>query len=233
MKSMKAVVILSLTALMIVPAQAQLFSREGVGGALLGGLAGGIIGHNSGGRTAEGVAIGAGSGLILGGLLHDARTQSGYYNTQVPYPSAGYSYYGSPAYSYGSYPYGSSYYSPSWGRPNYAITGAALGGVAGGIIGHNSRGRTAEGVGIGAGAGLLLGGLAEYQARRNDTYRYASPMYTPTAYVTPSAGYFTPSLQTLPATTAPSTPAPQQITIINNYYGSSSPMSGANSLFGR
>ena len=230
---MKKLIIFSLATLLVVPVQAQLFSRESLGGALLGGLAGGIIGHNSGRRTAEGVGIGAGAGLLLGGLLNESRTQSGYYNTQVPYPSADHGYYGSPYYSSGYSPHGSSYYSPMWGRPNYAITGAALGGLAGGIIGHNSGRQTAEGVAIGAGAGLLLGGLAEHSARRNEAYHYASPAYATPVYSTPAYGYFTPNLQSVPAASAAPAQAPTQITIINNYYGNSSPMSGANGLFGR
>jgi outer membrane lipoprotein SlyB len=86
-----------------------------------------------------------------------------------------------------------------------ALGGAVLGGVAGGIIGHNSGRRTAEGIGIGAGAGLLMGG-------------------TP-ANVLTSTPVVTQTVQQ---------PAPQQVTVINNYdTGPTSPMSTANALFGR
>lgn len=60
------------------PAQAQWLNRESVNGAALGGLVGGIIGHNHGRQTAEGIAIGAGSGFLLGSLLHQSRAE--------PYP---------------------------------------------------------------------------------------------------------------------------------------------------
>lgn len=79
-----------------VPVRAQLFSREGFNGALLGGLAGGIIGHNSRRHTAEGVAIGAGSGLLLGSLFHDARRELVY--------SQPYGYYVTPTYTMSTVP---------------------------------------------------------------------------------------------------------------------------------
>jgi len=59
-------------------------------------------------------------------------------------------------------------------RPNYAVGGAAVGGLLGAVIGHNSDRRTAEGAAIGAGAGLLLGGIAEREARRREQQAAAS-----------------------------------------------------------
>ena len=211
--------------------QGQLFSSESVGGAALGGLIGGIVGHNSGGHTAEGVGIGAGAGLLLGALAHDARRDQGYYVAPVSYPAyPAYGYYG-----YGAYPaYGYSVY-----RPNYAISGAAVGGLAGGIIGHNSHGRTLEGIGIGAGAGLLLGGLAEANARHYERVAYASPpavYYAPASYPAPLAYSTTPPAPVTSTPAAPTVPTPTSLspsTTINNQSGSGSPMSGANSLFGR
>lgn len=202
---MKKLVLTGLIAVTLLPTQAQLFSRESLGGAALGGLAGGIIGHNNGRRTAEGAAIGAGAGLLLGALVgHSRRDRYDYY-------------YSDPAPSY--------YYR----RPNYAVTGTVLGGIAGGVIGHHNGRRTAEGIAIGAGAGLVLGGLAEYDARRREVARaqYAQPVYVGT-----------------PATVLTTTPvvtqaAQEPVTVVNNtynnYYGSStpSPMAGANALFGR
>ena len=72
-----------------------------------------------------------------------------------------------------------------------AGTGALLGGLAGGVIGHNQDGKTAEGAAIGAGAGALLGGLAGkahgdateearregYEAGRRDAERQQSSGY--------------------------------------------------------
>jgi len=80
------------------PAQAQLLNRESVNGAALGGLVGGIIGHNHGRQTAEGIAIGAGSGFLLGSLLHQSRAEpyplySAPYVASVPvnyYPATAY-----------------------------------------------------------------------------------------------------------------------------------------------
>lgn len=219
---MKLATLIAVISACCVPLEAQLFTPESVSGAAFGGLIGGIIGHNSGHRTAEGAGIGAGAGLLLGALAHNTREEQGYYAPSVPYPGSAYGYYDNYYYSY---------------RPNYALSGVALGGLAGGIIGHNSHGRTLEGIGIGAGAGLLLGGLAEEHARRYEripyapvrTVYYASPSYA----VAPT--YSAPAVATAPA--APAVPAPvsasQPTTLINNYYGSSSAMSGANSLFGR
>ncbi len=42
------------------------------------------------------------------------------------------------------------------------LGGAVLGGVLGGVIGHNNDRKTAEGIGIGAGVGYLLGTLSDY-----------------------------------------------------------------------
>jgi hypothetical protein len=66
--------------------------------------------------------------------------------------------------------------------------------------------------------------VAEQNARRQETVQYVAPA---PVYVIPEAA-------AVPAAPAPA-PAepPQPATIINNYYGSSSAMSGANSLFGR
>lgn len=151
------------------PAQAQLFSSESLGGAALGGLIGGIVGHNSGRKTAEGIGIGAGAGLLLGALSSEHRGRSGY-DTYIP--SRRHSVYADSA--------------PVSSRPNYAITGAALGGLAGGIIGHNNGRQTMEGVGIGAASGLLLGGIAEAAARRQESRHY----YAQEAQPVPGAVYY-------------------------------------------
>lgn len=52
-------------------AQAQLFRPTVVEGALLGGAAGAIIGHNSDRRTGEGAVIGALAGAVIGAVLDD------------------------------------------------------------------------------------------------------------------------------------------------------------------
>lgn len=210
---MKRLVIAALIATTILPVKAQFFSREAFGGAALGGLAGGIIGHNSGGRTAEGIGIGAGVGLLLGAMTSQYKRD----------------YYGYQGYET-SVPYSPQYYRT---RPNYAVGGAVLGGIAGGVIGHNNGRHTAEGIAIGAGAGLLLGGLAEYEMRKRASL---TPYYMEPARSYVVTGQPATVLTTTPVVTQAVQPA-QQITIINNYpatsSSSSSAMSGANALFGR
>jgi hypothetical protein len=133
-----------------------------------------------------------------------------------------------PAYypAYGYYPgYGADYpYYGSWGgyygSGSAASSGFWLGALAGGIIGHNSgefRHNGWRGAAWGAGVGWLLGSIADAN-RRPVTYAPAQGVSAPAASVV--------------APVSQPAAAPQQVTIINNYYNSS-PMSGANSLFGR
>jgi len=214
---MKTTIALSLALILALPsAQAQIFRPESVGGVVLGGIAGAVIGHNSGSlnhNAWQGAAIGAGSGLILGSMIGEGRSRSTYAGTQVPVPDY------PQAYAYQDTPV---YYSPSsdpeyYTRPDYIATGTLLGGIAGAIIGNNSGSlnhNAWKGAAIGAGAGTLLGVIAENNARR----REAAAAKTVTV---------------APATT---TTTPQNVTIINNnYYGNTpaTPMSQANSLFGR
>ncbi len=183
-----------LIAATVIPARAQLFSSESVGGALVGGLAGGLIAgrHHAG----EGIAIGAGAGLVLGALA------SGYERR----------YDG---------PYAPAYYES---RPNYAVTGTIVGGVAGGLIGGASR-HTGAGIAIGAGTGLLLGSVAESEARRRAAL-------TPYYFYSPQPVYV---VAAPPATGLPAAPTFAQATTSGAEGGSAAPtaMSGANSLFGR
>lgn len=147
-------------------AHAQLFSLESWNGTVLGGIVGGIIGNNSHGRTGEGIAIGAAAGWLLGTITHENRVEQGWYSSDYAYarPPAVACTYPYPAVSY-SYGYAPGYV---YSRPDYAWSGAMLGGITGGIIGHNNHGRTAEGVAIGTGAGLLLGSIAEAATDRRD-----------------------------------------------------------------
>ena len=138
-----------------------------------------------------------------------------------------------PPYAYSSYYYAPAYpaysysYSPAYGadygysRPNYAVNGTLSGALLGGIIGNSIHHQGWEGAGIGAAAGLLLGGIAEQNAR---SYERASapPVYR---YSVPNA----PQINT-----APTVPDAPQIPSANPViYRPASAMSGVNSLFGR
>ena len=141
-----------------------------------------------------------------------------------------------------------------WLGPN-AANGAFFGGLAGGIIGNNFRGHhIGEGIAIGAASGLFLGALADDAAYRHyggyydgwyGAYSYPSygyysysPYYRVRYYGYYPATYYYDSApvvyQTAPATTQPADP-PQSgpPATVNNNRDNSSPMSGANSLFGR
>jgi uncharacterized protein YcfJ len=192
------------------PVQAQLFTPSTVGGAALGAIAGGVIGNNTGsGNGSQGAVIGAVAGGLLGSAYaHSQREASPYYSE-----TAGPSYYYSSGPSYAPPVY---YSTPSSALPSRTATTTLLGGVAGAIIGHNNGRHTWQGAAIGAGAGYLLGRLSE------PSRVHRSVGYAPYAY------YRRPVVVTTPV----SQPA-QQITIINNYYGASTPMSSANAMFGR
>jgi len=90
---MKKTFLILLAMVLITPkAQAQLFSDEGIGGAIIGGIAGGIIGHNNGRKTWEGALIGTGTGLLAGTILGQNQRSRGYSSrTSYPYRSRSYS----------------------------------------------------------------------------------------------------------------------------------------------
>lgn len=212
---MKTTISLLALGLAAVPVHAQLFTPSTVGGAALGAIAGGVIGNNSGSHNGtRGAVIGALAGGLLGSVSAQSQRDGYYYQ----------SYNSGPAYSYGpSYYYSSGpsyaptayYATPSYATPSYTATTTLLGGVAGAIIGHNNGRHTWQGAAIGAGAGYLLGRLSE--PRRVTTVYAPYPYYRQPVVV-----------QAQPAA------QPQQITIINNYYGSTAtPMSSANAMFGR
>ena len=85
---MKTAILLSLVSLALVPARAQLLRPEAVNGAVLGGVAGAVIGHNSGDLRHngwKGAAIGAGAGLVLGQMIGHANAAA----TDVRVPRGG------------------------------------------------------------------------------------------------------------------------------------------------
>lgn len=243
---MKTFLSFSLALAALVPSHAQSIRREAVNGVASGAVAGAVIGNNSGslGHNAwRGAAYGAGAGLLVGSAIGHANRRAeahrpavhhrGDYRPSVFYsdfhrPHYGYSYVSRPSF-YRPYVYRSEpvyYYDPSdtyvAARPNYAGSGLFLGALAGAIIGHNSGslGHNAwRGAAYGAGAGLLIGSIAESRARRAE----AAAATLANAAAAPAA----------PATSV----GQQATTIINNtYYNSpapTTPMSAANSLFGR
>ena len=213
---MKMPLCLALALLAMAPARAQIFGSNAGGGALLGGLAGGIIGYNNHHQTGRGIAIGAASGLILGSLADQAQYNASQ-RTQVPVPTSYYVYRQAPAYYYQAPAYYSSDYGDTYGyaQPNYTASGALLGGLAGGIIGYNNHHQTGRGILIGTASGLILGSIADQAAREREAA--VAPIVVTAAPVAQPAP---------PAPEAPVAPA-----------ATSSPpassMSSANSLFGR
>ncbi|MSU60983.1 MAG: hypothetical protein EXS31_01085 [Pedosphaera sp.] len=200
-----------LTLVVVRPAKAQIFPPDALSGAVIGGLIGCAIGHNSGRRTAEGIGIGAGSGLLLGAIAISALEGS---------PGAGYS----PGY------YSGTDYPLYVEQPGQTLNGAILGGIARGIIGHNSGRRTAEGLAIGAAGGFALGAIADDAARRGTMMQRVPGTIEPMVYV-PAIKQTMATAQTVPAA---ETPAPESGTKPNAVQpGLPSRMSAANALFGR
>ncbi len=220
---MKTPILLGLALFALAPVQAQIFRPSSVNGALLGGIAGAMVGNNSGSlhhNAWQGAAIGSAAGLLLGAAADNSRRDYG--NDAQVYASGGYVYRAGPRRPAGYGPYGYGY-----GYGSAANNGFWLGALAGGVIGHNSRGFHHDGwrgAAWGAGVGWLLGSVADasygYRGYGYD-YGYSRPVVLREAPVA--------QVQPQPAPAA----QPQQVTIINNYYGNASPMSSANAMFGR
>jgi len=227
---MKALLSLGLAAFALTPAHAQIFGPRSAGGALLGGIAGAVIGHNSGSLSHngwQGAAIGAGVGALLGSA---ADRNAGRYDRGWPAPNGGYIYRDAPGrYGYG----GDGYY-----RGSAAHDGLWLGALAGGIIGHNSGGNWRHngwrGAAWGAGAGWLLGSIIDSNRYYYGGYGYDNGYGYDYGYGYPRGVVMAqPQPVVVQSAPAPAAAAPQQITIINNYYGNAAPMASANAMFGR
>ncbi|MFT3783112.1 MAG: YMGG-like glycine zipper-containing protein [Nibricoccus sp.] len=227
---MKTTFLLALSLLTLVSARAEVFRPSTVNGAVVGGLAGALIGSTSGDR--DDIWRGAAVGAVAGGLIGAASDSHGHSRHSHVSVSVGYGY--GPGY-YGAYrpyyqpyrPYNYySYYSRPvyYTRPSYASSGLFWGGLTGAIIGNNSHGHNAwRGAAWGAGAGLLVGAIADANVREREAREQA--------YAEAKAAF---EAQQNNNTATQQQTAPQNVTIINNNYGSgSTPMSSANGLFGR
>jgi hypothetical protein len=156
------------------------------------------------------------------GHFHRHGSWHGHRGTSVSFYYGASPYYYSPYYS--SYSYAPPYrYDYSYARPNYAVGGTLLGALAGGIIGNSVHHQGWEGAGIGAAAGLVLGSVAEHNARARENAVYSAPV----VYSQSSAIANSPTVNDAPtvpaAAQAPSAPVYQPV----------NSMSSANSLFGR
>lgn len=174
---MKKLIITLLLGGSLLSGKAQLFSPDALHGAFLGSLIGGIAGGDCrNGFSGNGAAIGAGVGLLAGTIAGESRRN--YYHD-----SPGYSYAPASSVSFG-YGYGNRYnssyvyYAPNsycapgyyyrpTSRPNYAVGGTLLGAASGALIGAGHR-DAGKGAAIGAAAGLVLGGIAEHSARKQE-----------------------------------------------------------------
>lgn len=143
------------------------------------------------------------------------------YRYAAPFYSSYPAYPAYPAYCYPNYDYDHDY---GYTRPNYAVSGTLLGALAGGLIGNSVHHQGWEGAGIGAAAGLVLGGIAEQDVRTREQAAYNVPVasYAATASV-PSSRTVTeaPTISNVPIP-----PAAPSYRTVNH-------MTSANALFGR
>ena len=75
---MKKLIIAIIGLGVLVPNAKSQISDQSLGGAIIGGIAGGIIGHNNGRRGWEGALIGTGAGLLAGQTLGGNRRSYGH-----------------------------------------------------------------------------------------------------------------------------------------------------------
>lgn len=142
----------------------------------------------------------------------------GYYGYGYPGYGYGYGGYGYPGVGVNVVSYGNSE------APGYTLGGAVIGGILGGVIGNNSGNRNGwAGAAIGSAIGLIAGSVADNSAVRQQRVAAAA--------VGQQAAYSDVTGQT--TAPAPTKAQPQNLTIINNYYGNSTPMGQANTMFGR
>jgi YmgG-like glycine-zipper protein len=205
---MKPLLSLGLALLALAPLRGQILGPGATQGAFLGGIAGAVIGHESGSlshRGWQGAAIGAGVGLLIGAAADANR----------PRPAS----YAGGASEYGGYYYGGAAY-------DGLILGSLVGGIAGRHVVGGGGYRGWRGAAWGAGAGWLLGSI--FEANKFYAAGYDGPAYS---YPRFSAVTTAPVYALAPVATA----TVQPVTGINHDQSSGveSPMAPANSLFGR
>lgn len=239
---MKTTFVPALALLVVTCSSAQVLRPEAVNGAFWGGVAGAVIGHNSGDLRHNGwrgAAYGAGAGLLLGSIVADASDRRMATQVRVPnYPRTyvyrnapsyyGYGYYGRPSRRHHSGGYGYvSYEAPLYvddyyGRSNYAGNGLFWGALAGAVIGNNSGGlghNAWRGAAYGAATGYILGSIAESTARQREAAAAARVVATAPVDASVSAATVEAPSSSPANSVAPAVPT--------------SSMSAANSLFGR
>ena len=126
----------------------------------------------------------------------------GYYPASYGYYYRPYVYQPSPVYVYDG-----GDYDTADTRPNYLGNGLALGAIAGAILGNNSGslGHSAwRGAAYGAGAGLLIGAIADHNARRREAATSVPSVSAASAPSPVPAAVAQPRLITAPAAPASS-----------------------------
>lgn len=258
---MKTTLSLCLALLVAAPLSAQVFRPETVNGALLGGVAGAVIGHNSGSLNHNGWQ-GAAIGAVAGGLIGSAvAANNDRHDVSVARPSYGSStVYRQPTVVYGGYshgygPYRGHYYGGYYGRPygyygygrpyGYGYTSYYSPGYSYYDSGYSGGSAAGNGLVLGALAGGIIGhnsGSLHHNGWRGAAWgagigwllgSVADANRREVVYERPVyVEQAQPAVQQAPAQPA-TQPAAQPVTIINNYYGNAAPMGQANSLFGR
>ena len=207
--TMNKILLAMLVSVSAAAALAQVFRPEVVSGAVLGGLAGAIIGNNSGhGNGGRGALIGAATGAVLGGITSEANRDQTWGNAPVRRQHA-----------------------PRRGherRDDDVFPSVILGGITGAIIGNNSgRGDGARGAVIGAIGGGILGSISHDNQRAygpSPRFRHIRNDRQRVVYVYDDE----------PASVEQAAPQQAPVIIINNYYGGTGGgASGCNALFGR
>ncbi|HEU5081243.1 MAG TPA: YMGG-like glycine zipper-containing protein [Opitutaceae bacterium] len=217
---MKTPLFLCLAALLCASvSRAELFRPETVNGAVIGGVAGAIIGNNSGhGNAVRGAVIGGLAGGLIGSAVADSHDhRRGYYSPRRDYGNV-------------RIGVGVGYGSPYWGH-RYAYRG-----------GYHRYPYSRYGFGHGRGYWAPYTSIY-YSAPLYSSYAYddyyvteAAPRTVAVPVPSTPAPQITYQPSAAPQTSNAQPTTTQNASVINNYYNSgtnNSAMSSANSLYGR